>query len=46
VPTKNRTFDSGKEMGTNKYPNKDDRMKQDLELFPFVKVKPRKLITQ
>jgi methylmalonyl-CoA mutase len=37
VPTKNRTFDSGKEilLGTNKYPNKDDRMKQDLELFPL-----------
>jgi methylmalonyl-CoA mutase len=26
-------------LGTNKYPNKDDRMKQDLELFPFVKTK-------
>jgi methylmalonyl-CoA mutase len=32
-----RAFDSGKEifLGTNKYPNKDDRMKQDLELFPL-----------
>lgn len=39
-------FDSGKEilLGTNKYPNKDDRMKHDLELFPFVKVKPRKTL--
>lgn len=39
-------FNSGKEvlLGTNKYPNKDDRMKQDLELFPFVKVKPRKTL--
>jgi methylmalonyl-CoA mutase len=39
-------FDSGKEvlLGTNKYPNKDDMMKQDLELFPFVKVKPRKTL--
>jgi len=39
-------FDSGKEvlLGTNKYPNKDDKMKQDLELFPFVKVKPRKTL--
>ncbi len=39
-------FDSGKEvlLGTNKYPNKDDRMKQDLELFPFVKMKPRKTL--
>jgi methylmalonyl-CoA mutase len=33
-----------KSLGTNKYPNKDDRMKQDLELFPFVKVKPRKTL--
>ncbi|NRS89500.1 methylmalonyl-CoA mutase [Flavobacterium sp. 7E] len=39
-------FDSGKEvlLGTNKYPNKDDRMKQDLELFPFVKINPRKTL--
>ncbi|MEZ7498837.1 methylmalonyl-CoA mutase subunit beta [Flavobacterium sp. Arc3] len=39
-------FDSGKEvlLGTNKYPNKDDKMKQDLELFPFVKVQPRKTL--
>lgn len=39
-------FDSGKEilLGTNKYPNKEDRMKHDLELFPFVKIKPRKTV--
>ena len=39
-------FDSGKEvlLGTNKYPNKDDKMKHDLDLFPFVKVKPRKTL--
>ena len=39
-------FDSGKEilLGTNKYPNKNDKMKHDLELFPFVKVKPRKTL--
>jgi methylmalonyl-CoA mutase len=39
-------FDSGKEvlLGTNKYPNKVDRMKHDLELFPFVKVNPRKTL--
>jgi methylmalonyl-CoA mutase len=39
-------FDSGKEvlLGTNKYPNKDDKMKRDLELFPFVKVNPRKTL--
>jgi len=39
-------FDTGKEilLGTNKYPNKNDKMKHDLELFPFVKVKPRKTL--
>ena len=39
-------FDSKKEvlLGTNKYPNKEDRMKYDLELFPFVKIKPRKTL--
>ncbi|MGO4821513.1 MULTISPECIES: methylmalonyl-CoA mutase subunit beta [unclassified Flavobacterium] len=39
-------FDTGKEvlLGTNKYPNKDDHMKQDLELFPFVKMNPRKTL--
>jgi methylmalonyl-CoA mutase len=39
-------FDSGKEtlLGTNKYPNKNDKMKQDLELFPFVKINPRKTL--
>ncbi len=39
-------FDSGKEilLGTNKYPNKEDHMKQDLELFPFVKQNPRKTL--
>lgn len=37
-------FDTGKEilLGTNKYPNKNDRMKGDLELYPFVKQNPRK----
>jgi methylmalonyl-CoA mutase len=39
-------FDTGKEilLGTNKHANKDDRMKHDLELFPFVKIKPRKTL--
>lgn len=39
-------FDSGKEvlLGTNKYPNKEDHMKQDLELYPFVKINPRKTL--
>lgn len=39
-------FDSGKEilLGTNKHPNKKDRMKDDLELYPFIKIKPRKTL--
>lgn len=39
-------FESGKEilLGTNKYPNKNDRMKHDLELYPFVKQNPRKTL--
>jgi methylmalonyl-CoA mutase len=39
-------FDVKKEvlLGTNKYPNKEDKMKHDLELFPFVKIKPRKTL--
>jgi methylmalonyl-CoA mutase len=39
-------FDSGKEvlLGTNKYPNKNDKMKHDLELYPFVKINPRKTL--
>ncbi|MCO6148367.1 methylmalonyl-CoA mutase subunit beta [Flavobacterium sp. NRK1] len=41
-------FDSGKEvlLGTNKYPNKNDRMSHDLELYPFVKANPRKTLVQ
>lgn len=41
-----KLFDSGKEvlLGTNKYPNKNDRMKDDLELYPFVKQNPRKTL--
>ena len=39
-------FDTGKEvlLGTNKYPNKNDKMKHDLELYPFVKQNPRKTL--
>ena len=39
-------FDSGKEilLGTNKYPNPNDKMKHDLELFPFVKIKDKKTL--
>ncbi|MDX1463133.1 MAG: methylmalonyl-CoA mutase subunit beta [Marinirhabdus sp.] len=37
-------FDDGKIvlLGTNKYPNEADRMKSDLELYPFVKTNIRK----
>ncbi len=39
-------FDSGKSilLGTNKHPNKTDRMEGELELFPFVKINPRKTL--
>ncbi len=39
-------FDSGelKLLGTNYHPNKNDRMKHDLELFPFVKNNPVKTL--
>lgn len=39
-------FDSGKEvlLGVNKYPNPQDRMKGDLELYPFVKRNVRKTL--
>ncbi len=39
-------FDSNKEIlvGTNKYINPKNRMKDKLELFPFLKIKPRKTL--
>jgi methylmalonyl-CoA mutase len=39
-------FDSGREilLGTNKYPNKNDQMKNELELYPFVKQNARKTL--
>src|SRR5690606_2844119 len=39
-------FDSGelKLLGTNYHPNKNDRMKHDLELFPFIKHNPVKTL--
>ena len=39
-------FDNGKIilLGTNKHPNKDDKMKDELELFPFLKTNPRKTL--
>ncbi len=41
-------FESGKLtlVGTNKYQNNEDRMNQDLELYPFVKTKHRKTIIE
>ncbi len=39
-------FDNGKEilLGINKYPNKNNQMKNDLELYPFLKQNPRKTL--
>ena len=39
-------FDSGelKLLGTNYHPNKNDRMKHDLQLFPFIKHNPVKTL--
>jgi methylmalonyl-CoA mutase len=41
-------FDKGQKvlLGTNKHPNKNDRMKDELELFPFVKTNPRKTLIE
>lgn len=41
-------FDKGELIlvGTNKYQNPEDKMKHDLELFPFLKIKPRKTLIQ
>jgi methylmalonyl-CoA mutase len=38
-------FDNGELilLGTNKYPNPNDKMKDELELYPFIKTKPRKI---
>ena len=33
-------------LGTNIHPNIDDKMKDNIELFPFVKIKPRKTLIQ
>ncbi len=39
-------FDTGTEvlLGTNKYPNKNDQIKHELELYPFVKQNTRKTL--
>ena len=41
-------FDKGTKilLGTNKHPNLSDRMEEDLELYPFVKIKPRKTLLE
>lgn len=43
-----QAFDNGEKvlLGINKHPNKEDRMKKDLELYPFVKTKPRKTLIE
>ncbi|MGM0392474.1 MAG: methylmalonyl-CoA mutase family protein, partial [Bacteroidota bacterium] len=33
-------------VGTNKFENPEDRMKNDLELYPFLKMNPRKTLIQ
>ncbi|KAA5825121.1 methylmalonyl-CoA mutase [Algibacter amylolyticus] len=33
-------------LGTNKHPNAMDKMKNELELYPFVKIKPRKTLIE
>lgn len=41
-------FDKGQLVlvGTNKFENPEDKMKNDLELYPFLKMKPRKTLIQ
>ena len=41
-------FDSGEEilLGTNKHPNANDKMKNELELYPFVKINKRKTLIE
>lgn len=41
-------FNLGQEalIGTNKHPNTNDKMKEELELYPFVKIKPRKTLIE
>ncbi len=46
--TEQEAFNTKKEVliGTNKYPNENDRMKHELELHPFVKKNTRKTIVE
>ncbi|UJH92105.1 methylmalonyl-CoA mutase subunit beta [Antarcticibacterium sp. 1MA-6-2] len=48
VQKEQEQFDKGELVliGTNKYPNPADKMKGELELFPFLKNKPRKTLIQ
>ena len=41
-------FDSGELVlvGSNKHPNSEDIMKDNLELYPFVKTNPRKTLIE
>ena len=41
-------FNNGEEilLGTNKHPNPNDKMKHELELYPFVKTNPRKTLLE
>lgn len=41
-------FDKGEQvlLGTNKHPNKQDKMKHDLELYPFIKHNPVKTLIE
>ncbi|ULC60334.1 methylmalonyl-CoA mutase subunit beta [Flaviramulus sp. BrNp1-15] len=41
-------FDSGEEvlLGTNKHPNPNDKMKDELEIYPFIKTNQRKTLIE
>ncbi|OIQ29687.1 MAG: methylmalonyl-CoA mutase [Bacteroidetes bacterium MedPE-SWsnd-G2] len=41
-------FEDGKEilLGTNIHPNPEDKMKDDIQLYPFLKMNPRKTLLQ
>ena len=41
-------FDKGELvlLGTNNHPNPDDKMSEDLEIYPFVRTKPRKTLIE
>ena len=43
-----RQFENGEEilLGTNKYPNPSDKMKHELEIYPFIKTNPRKTLIE